>query len=446
MILILLNRRGILSLAAMSFTRKPNIRILLHGGDNMLGRGVQLTFPIQSPGEESIKDSCAAEHYLWMALHNDKDADVGKIRKLNEQRGGYLWGHTPHLSHLQADLTLMNLETAVTQNIHDPYPGKGINYHMNSENFHNILSGLRDRVGGSLVVVFSNNHCLDYGRRAFELETLPLFQKLDIPTVGCGTTWTEAARPYILELASSNKRIAVHAFSAQCSGTPLGWNATNTRSGIAVLPCIYSETDVQHAMDIIQRSLSQVHEAGTIRIVSIHWGPNWAHRSEREGEILARQKLAHRLIDECNVDLIYGHSSHHTRGLELYHGKLILYGAGDIINDYEGFQNPGEELYNTMGGIFVVDLRPDGNLHQLRIIPTVMDQLRLERVTPETKIWRPNQQRYEINHNQCVDYCNFINRLSKLDVGSAGTPLVLQHENSDDEILGGPVLKSQIMR
>jgi poly-gamma-glutamate capsule biosynthesis protein CapA/YwtB (metallophosphatase superfamily) len=450
MLFVLLNRRNIiLSLATMSFTPKPNVRILLHGGDNMLGRGIQLTFPVQSPGEELIRDSCAAEGYLWMGLHNDKDiGELRSIRILNEQRGEYLWGHAPHLAHLQADLTLMNLETAVTRSIQDPYPGKGINYHMNSENFYNILGGLKDRVGGPLVVVFSNNHCLDFGRRAFEAETLPLFQSLtDISTVGCGFTSIEAARPFQLNPADSNaQRITVHAFSTQCSGTPLGWNATKTHSGILVLPYIYNDMDVDHAMDIIKGSIAQEQKSDTIRIISIHWGPNWAHRSEREGEIHARQRLAHRLIDEYNVDLIYGHSSHHTRGLELYHGKLILYGAGDIINDYEGFQNPGEELYNTLGGIFVVDLLPSGDLYQLRIIPTVMNQLRLERVTPETKIWRPNQRNYEINSNQYVEYCNFINHLSALDAGSAGTPLLLHHVISDDEIPGGPILKSQILR
>ena len=34
-----------------------------------------------------------------------------------------------------------------------------------------------------------------------------------------------------------------------------------------------------------------------------------------------RAALAHRLIDECGVDLIYGHSSHHVRGLERYNGN-----------------------------------------------------------------------------------------------------------------------------
>lgn len=33
---------------------------------------------------------------------------------------------------------------------------------------------------------------------------------------------------------------------------------------------------------------------------------------------------------------MHGHSSHHVKGAELYKGKLIIYGAGDLINDYEG--------------------------------------------------------------------------------------------------------------
>jgi len=27
------------------------------------------------------------------------------------------------------------------------------------------------------------------------------------------------------------------------------------------------------------------------------------------------------VIDSCGVDLIYGHSSHHVRGMEVYKGK-----------------------------------------------------------------------------------------------------------------------------
>ena len=46
-------------------------------------------------------------------------------------------------------------------------------------------------------------------------------------------------------------------------------------------------------------------------------------------------RFAHRLIDG-GVDLVHGHSSHHPRPIEVYRKKLILYGCGDLVDDYEG--------------------------------------------------------------------------------------------------------------
>mmetsp|Transcript_21532 Transcript_21532/g.54512 ORF Transcript_21532/g.54512 Transcript_21532/m.54512 type:complete len:95 (-) Transcript_21532:555-839(-) len=75
-------------------------------------------------------------------------------------------------------------------------------------------------------------------------------------------------------------------------------------------------------------------------IVGIHWGPNWAYRNGDEQEY--RRQLAHRLVDRLGGDLICGHSSHHMHGLEVHKGKLIIYGAGDLINDYESIAHPGD--------------------------------------------------------------------------------------------------------
>jgi len=104
------------------------LRILIHGGDNMLGRAVQLSFPIQAPGEERIMDSCTAKHYLDMCLFHpsssnqgDKDNDdleIDEIRSRNANHGSYLWGDYIGLPvHPPPDLRLLNLETAVTKSI-----------------------------------------------------------------------------------------------------------------------------------------------------------------------------------------------------------------------------------------------------------------------------------------------------------------------------------------
>ena len=73
-------------------------------------------------------------------------------------------------------------------------------------------------------------------------------------------------------------------------------------------------------------------------IFSVHWGSNWGYDVPEEQIDFARA-----LIDSGAVDIVHGHSSHHVRPLEIYKGKLIVYGAGDFLNDYEGIE--GNESY-----------------------------------------------------------------------------------------------------
>ena len=47
--------------------------------------------------------------------------------------------------------------------------------------------------------------------------------------------------------------------------------------------------------------------------------------------------FAHFLVDECEVDLVHGHSAHHVQGIEQRNGKLILYGCGDAIGKNDSF-------------------------------------------------------------------------------------------------------------
>ena len=65
-------------------------------------------------------------------------------------------------------------------------------------------------------------------------------------------------------------------------------------------------------------------------VVSVHWGSNWGYDVPD-----AHVEFAHRLVDG-GVDVVFGHSSHHPRPVEIYRGHPILYGCGDLINDYEG--------------------------------------------------------------------------------------------------------------
>ena len=302
-----------------------------------------------------------------------------------------------------------------------------------------------------VLVSLANNHIMDFGRIAMEEETLPAFSGLNsmFSYVGCGRNLIEAQKPAVI--STPKVEVEIFAVATQCSGTPSDWWATLTRSGLVGLTSIINSEAVDHSIGIIKDAI----QAGTssdathdyfqrcrLRILSIHWGPNWAGKGESSKQVEARRELAHRLVDECNVDIIYGHSSHHIRGMEVYKNKLIMYGTGDMINDYEGFENAGEEAYNRLGGIFVVDVDgSSGDLEQLRIVPMFMNRLRVERYTRDSKLWNPSSRSLHADPNKSEHLCHFLNRMSKVDGGSGA--LHLEHADEDSNIPGGPVLKTR---
>jgi poly-gamma-glutamate synthesis protein (capsule biosynthesis protein) len=117
-------------------------------------------------------------------------------------------------------------------------------------------------------------------------------------------------------------------------------------------------------------------------LASIHWGGNWGY--EVPG---AHKELAHRLVDEAGVDVVHGHSSHHRLGIEVYRGRLVLYGCGDLLNDYEGIR--GYEHYRAeLGFMYFLRLQPaSGRLLELRLTPTRIRHLRIERAAPDEAQW-----------------------------------------------------------
>lgn len=63
-------------------------------------------------------------------------------------------------------------------------------------------------------------------------------------------------------------------------------------------------------------------------IVSAHWGSNWGYYPPKE-----HISIGHAMID-AGADLIFGHSCHVFRGIEVYKNRPIIYSTGDFIADY----------------------------------------------------------------------------------------------------------------
>jgi len=84
---------------------------------------------------------------------------------------------------------------------------------------------------------------------------------------------------------------------------------------------------------------------------------------------------------------VHGHSSHHPRPIEVYRDKLILYGCGDFIDDYEGIS--GHEPYrDDLRLLYLVSVQPQtGNLIALRMAPMQARQMRLRHASSEDAQW-----------------------------------------------------------
>jgi poly-gamma-glutamate synthesis protein (capsule biosynthesis protein) len=112
--------------------------------------------------------------------------------------------------------------------------------------------------------------------------------------------------------------------------------------------------------------------SGDIAVVSVHWGGNWGYGISRR-----QRSFAHRLIDSGAVDLIHGHSPHHRKAIEVYKGKLILYGCGDFLNDYEGIGG-FEEFRSQLVLMYFVTFDPSARaLISLEMTPLEIHRFRL---------------------------------------------------------------------
>ncbi|HUP05613.1 MAG TPA: CapA family protein, partial [Caldimonas sp.] len=83
----------------------------------------------------------------------------------------------------------------------------------------------------------------------------------------------------------------------------------------------------------------------------------------------AHRWFAHRLIELEAADVVHGHSSHHPLPIEVHAGKPVLYGCGDLINDYEGIGPHGAHRSDVVCLYAVTLDRADRRLIRLEIVP-----------------------------------------------------------------------------
>ena len=83
---------------------------------------------------------------------------------------------------------------------------------------------------------------------------------------------------------------------------------------------------------------------------------------------------------------MHGHSSHHAKAIEIHHDRLILYGCGDFLNDYEGIRGY-EEFRGDLAIMYFPTVDRTGKLLALDLLPLQMRNFRLRQASPDARHW-----------------------------------------------------------
>src|SRR5204863_6336904 len=136
----------------------------------------------------------------------------------------YIWGDAlPELRRAQVDLSIINLETAITT-VETPWPGKEIHYRMDPRNT-DCLSA-----AGINGCALANNHVLDWGYEGLS-ETLRTLNAAGVKHAGAGNGVEDAAAPAVLNVPGMC-RVLLFSFGSTTSGIPRQRLDTNVCPGV----------------------------------------------------------------------------------------------------------------------------------------------------------------------------------------------------------------------
>lgn len=328
-------------------------------GDVMTGRGIDQILP--HPCAPLLFESYVRDARDYVALAEKRNGPIARPADY-----AYVWGDAlDELGRRAPDARIVNLETSVTRST-NAMAGKEIHYRMNPDNVACLGAARLD------VCVLANNHVLDWGEAGL-VETIETLERAGLRTAGAGRSLQDAAGPAVVPVEGG--RVLVLGVGHESSGVPSSWAATANSAGVWLLDDLS-----ERAAAIVGERVRRFRRAGDVSVVSIHWGSNWGY-DVPEDHVL----FAHALVD-AGVDVVHGHSSHHPRPIEIYRGRPIFYGCGDLVTDYEGIGGR-EEYRGDLALMYFVDLDPERGLLALRMVPMAMRKMRLELAQPGDAAW-----------------------------------------------------------
>jgi Putative enzyme of poly-gamma-glutamate biosynthesis (capsule formation) len=330
-------------------------------GDVMTGRGIDQALPHSV--NPVLREPYVRDAREYVALAEKAHGPIPRPLTFH-----HVWGDAlEELNRAKVDFRIVNLETAITS-AETPWPGKGIHYRMHPQNIGCLSVARID------ACALANNHVMDWGYDGLS-ETLQTLDAAGIAHSGAGNDADEAMRPAVLT-TSASARVLLFSFGSKTSGIPEDWKATSISPGVNLLDELSQKTATR-----VCDEMRAHQQPGDLIVASVHWGSNWGYEIPREQIV-----FAHHLI-EHGVAIVHGHSSHQVKAIEVFKGRLILYGCGDFLTDYEGIS--GYEAYRgDLALMYLIELDSDsGELTNARLVPMQMRRFRLERASGGDSKW-----------------------------------------------------------
>jgi poly-gamma-glutamate capsule biosynthesis protein CapA/YwtB (metallophosphatase superfamily) len=284
---------------------------VVFGGDVMLGRALNVLMQ-QHPTDDDV-------FYFKLAEKKNGEIDIPVAPD-------YVWGDAKAVfADKRVELCFVNLECPLSSELPSVAEKKGlpeeIYYTASPENV-SILKSL----GVQTVVSLANNHVLDSNRVGLT-ETLSTLSRFEIGCCGAGNNSVEAREPEVV--VSTAGRILCFSCCFEDSWVLPSWKAGVDSPGVNLL----TPSNEDEFVDFVAHNK----RASDFLIISIHCGKNWGYEVPSSHE-----EFAKKLVNKTGCNLIFCHSSHHLKPFTYFEKCLIMFGVGDVINDYEGI-NPGPD-------------------------------------------------------------------------------------------------------
>jgi hypothetical protein len=215
-----------------------------------------------------------------------------------------------------------------------------------------MIEALKD--SGVDLVELTGNHNNDQGN-SYNTDTIKLYHSLGWKTIGGGLNEAEAAKPYIADLKGSQVAF-------------LGYNYADSPQSGAIARATTAGAN-HFTYDKVKADVAAAKKTADFVIVDIQFWECYAYPNgylefpQCDGPIPTQADVFRRVVD-LGADMVVGSSAHQPQTYELYKGKPIYYGLGNLY--FEQTSWPGTER-----GIILTHYFAKGKLIQTKITPTV---------------------------------------------------------------------------